>query len=130
MSILFGLIRKQKRKRNFPFQLKMRLAITIIAVLHFACDFGNAALSEAEMRTKLAQYNTDALKLCNRKVKAGWNVATDIGNKEKETEQVFGYGYVWSVVVLRLRIESYDQNVPRKNFILNAIPQQHERTII
>lgn len=66
----------------------MKTSVALIAVLCFACSLSDAALTEAEMRLKLSQYNTDALKLCNREVKASWNVATDIGNKEKEEEEV------------------------------------------
>lgn len=66
----------------------MQIPIAFIAVLYFASNLSDAALSEPEMRAKLAQYNTDALKLCNRNVKANWGVATDVGNTTKEKEKV------------------------------------------
>lgn len=66
----------------------MKISVALIAVLSCACSLSDAALTEAEMRQKLSQYNTDALKLCNRNVKASWNVATDIDNEEKEAEEV------------------------------------------
>lgn len=71
----------------------MKISLAFIAVLHFACSSSDAALTESQMREKLSQYNTDALKLCNRNVKANWNVATDVGNKEKEKEKV----RLWSI---------------------------------
>lgn len=40
------------------------------------------------MREKLQEYTREALSLCNRNVKANWNVATDIGNQEKASEKV------------------------------------------
>lgn len=66
----------------------MKISVAFIAVLYFACRLSDAALTETEMRAKLSQYNAAALKLCNRNVKASWNVVTDIGNKEKEKEEV------------------------------------------
>lgn len=66
----------------------MKILIAFIAVLCFSCSLSDAVLTETEMRAKLSQYNTDALKLCNRNVKANWNVATDVGNKTKEKEKV------------------------------------------
>lgn len=66
----------------------MKISFVFITVLYFACSLSDAALTEAQMREKLLQYNTDALKLCNRNVKANWNVATDVGNKDKEKEKV------------------------------------------
>lgn len=66
----------------------MKISIALIAVLYLASSLCDAALTEDQMREKLAQYNKDALNLCNREAKASWNVATDIGNKEKEKEEV------------------------------------------
>lgn len=61
------------------------LGLLVLIALHHNAS---AALTESEMKAKLAAYNKEALKQCNRSVKAGWNVATDVGNAEKEKERV------------------------------------------
>lgn len=45
-------------------------------------------LNESQMKAKLEEYTKEALLLCNKNVKANWNVATDVGNAEKEKVKV------------------------------------------
>lgn len=45
-------------------------------------------LSESQMKAKLDEYTKEALLLCNKNVKANWNVATDVGNDEKAKVKV------------------------------------------
>lgn len=61
--------------------------VTVLCLSHKTHSV-HGALSESEMRAKLAEYNRDAIKLCNRNAKSHWAVATDVGNKEKQKENV------------------------------------------
>lgn len=51
-------------------------------------DENKSILNEEELQSQLNLYESEAIQLCNRYVKANWNKATDVGNKEKEIEAV------------------------------------------
>lgn len=52
------------------------------------CRAVSKILSEDEMQIVLNLYNREAIELCHQSNIAQWNVATDVGNKEKEAEKV------------------------------------------
>lgn len=47
-----------------------------------------APISEEKMADLLKEFNKKSVAVCHRSVSAGWAVATDVGNKEKELEKV------------------------------------------
>lgn len=61
---------------------------TLILFNASLCRAVNKILSEVEMQTALDLYNKEAIELCQQSNVAQWNVATDVGNKEKEAEKV------------------------------------------
>lgn len=57
-------------------------------------SLGGSRMTESEMENKLVEYNTEISTLCNGLKKAIWNVATDVGNTQKEGEKVgFLFGF-------------------------------------
>lgn len=66
----------------------MRIVAAFVVMLCCVASFSHAQLNEQQMMAKLKEYNEKALGLCNKANKAEWNVATDIGNQEKEEELV------------------------------------------
>ena len=65
-------------------------ALLLVLIALNACNAGvsKIVLNENQMRQALNDYNQQAIRLCNRNAKANWGVATDIGNKDKESEKV------------------------------------------
>lgn len=47
-----------------------------------------APISEQKMAALLKEFGEKSVAVCHRSVSAGWAVATDVGNKEKEQEKV------------------------------------------
>lgn len=67
----------------------MREAVVFILVLIALNSLSSAQrLNESQMKAKLDEYTKEALLLCNKNVKANWNVATDVGNAEKAKVKV------------------------------------------
>lgn len=69
-------------------QMVTVLSVLVLIFSIFKCGTQAVRLTENEMRQRLAEFNNDALRLCNRVRKARWNEATDIGNVDKEKEKV------------------------------------------
>lgn len=45
-------------------------------------------ITEQNIQSLLDEYNLKAVDLCRAVKQASWDVATDVGNKEKETKKV------------------------------------------
>lgn len=66
-----------------------RCPIPVLVLVLLLAWLANAqGLTESQMRAKIEEYTKEALQLCNKNVKAGWDLATDVGNKEKEKHKV------------------------------------------
>lgn len=94
----YKIILIQKGKSKFFFTLllqNLRLKTVVCAiVLILQCVYGQdddgtrEILSEEEMQAKLDQYQKEALPLCQARASARWDVATDVGNRGKEVQEV------------------------------------------
>lgn len=63
------------------------LPFTVILI--FGTTNGQGAeISEEAMGSILAEYNQILIERCHRVTVSSWNVATDVGNKDKEDEKV------------------------------------------
>lgn len=69
--------------------LKLILAILATCSLTNGQEVINGqSISETEIQSLLNDYNSKAAPLCRAAQEASWNVATDVGNKDKETIKV------------------------------------------
>lgn len=64
------------------------LCFALLALFALSTHISAQRLSENEMRAKLQEYTKEALSRCNKNVKANWDVATDVGNSEKQKKKV------------------------------------------
>lgn len=48
----------------------------------------NKSVSEGQLKALLAEYNANLIPYCNRVQQTQWNVATDVGKKDKEDANV------------------------------------------
>lgn len=62
------------------------LALTCVTI---ACgQVTNTAVSEEKLEQLLVNYNANLIAYCNRVQQTSWDVATDVGNKQKEKANV------------------------------------------
>lgn len=80
---VFGLIAAKMLKIKW-----WPLALSVILTFTRAAGQSPTLISEEEMQSLLAQYNSKATEYCHRSTEASWDVATDVGNQTKVDTKV------------------------------------------
>lgn len=60
------------------------ILLSLLLVSHASGD----DIAEKQMETLLTDYNSKSIEKCRESVLASWNVATDVGNVDKEKQKV------------------------------------------